>query len=418
MFERRHVFAACTALLLTEIGVFVFFVAGTHGLIIPQSKPTTTDFVSFYAAGRLADAGTPQLVYNRAAHYVAEQQATAPGIGDCVFYYPPVFLLLCAALARLPYLAAFILFEAATLGLFLLVMWRILDDRDWRIVIPVLAFPAVLWNIGVGQNALLTAAIFGAATLLVDRRPWLAGLLFGALCYKPHFALLVPVALVAGGRWRAFAAAAAGAAGLCLLSLMVFGWPAWHAFLTAFAGTPAIYATGKILFNLFITPFGAARLLGANQAVGYAVQAIATMAAAILIGIVWRRDVPLPIRAATLISATLIAVPLALFYDLVLASVGGAWLLRGDDKYRLPDWATAALALLYVLPLNPQGVAKIWHVPLGALIALGFAALVAAMALRGAAAPAGSSEGERRRALPGPGDLACRDMPLSTPSRF
>src|SRR5271156_1367741 len=143
------------------------------------------------------------------------------------FYYPPVFLLLCGALARLPYLTAFLVFEATTLGFYLLVLRRILGERSVAILVPLLAFPPVLWTIGLGQNGFLTAGLFGAATLLIDRRPTVAGLLFGALCVKPHFALLVPVALAAGGRWRAVAAAFASAAALCLLSLAVFGWQTW-----------------------------------------------------------------------------------------------------------------------------------------------------------------------------------------------
>ena len=53
---------------------------------------------------------------------LAEQRATAAGIEYRFFYYPPVFLLLCAALARLPYLVAFLVFETATLALCLIVM--------------------------------------------------------------------------------------------------------------------------------------------------------------------------------------------------------------------------------------------------------------------------------------------------------
>ncbi|HUC11004.1 MAG TPA: hypothetical protein VL985_11355 [Stellaceae bacterium] len=69
---------------------------------------------------------------------------------------------------------------------------------------------------------------------------------------------------------------------------------------------------------------------------------------------VWRRDLPLPIHAASLIEATLVAAPLALFYDLVLAGVAVAlavvaWLLRADGGYRLPQPAKPILAVLYVL---------------------------------------------------------------------
>ena len=130
---------------------FFFLVAGTHGLIVPLATPTSTDFVSFYAAGALADSGTPELAYDQAAHDAAEHRATAAGIEYRFFFYPPVFLLLCAVLARLPYLMAFLVFEGATLALCLIVMREILAERGWSVVIPVLAFPATFWTLGLGR---------------------------------------------------------------------------------------------------------------------------------------------------------------------------------------------------------------------------------------------------------------------------
>ena len=101
---RSRVLAYGGILLVLEAAIFVFLVAGTHGLVVPLGQPTTTDFVSFYAAGDLADSGTPAAAYDQAAHYAAEERTTQPGIGYQFFYYPPVFLMLCAALARAPYL--------------------------------------------------------------------------------------------------------------------------------------------------------------------------------------------------------------------------------------------------------------------------------------------------------------------------
>lgn len=100
----------------------------------------------------------------------------------------------------------------------------------------------------------------------------------------------------------------------------------------------AVYASGRIPFGGFVTPFGAAMLLGAKGTLAGIVQAGATVAAAGFVAWVWRRGLPLPIRAASLVSATLVAVPLALFYDLVLAGIASAWLLRGETKYCLPEW--------------------------------------------------------------------------------
>ena len=112
--DRRRITAYCAILLSIEVSGFLFLIAGTYGLIVPLPAPTSTDFVSFYAAGSLAEAGTPELVYDQAAHHAAEERATAPGVEYRFFYYPPIFLLLCAPLARLSYLVAFVVFEAAT----------------------------------------------------------------------------------------------------------------------------------------------------------------------------------------------------------------------------------------------------------------------------------------------------------------
>ena len=381
-FDRDRVLAYCRILLVVETAVFLFVVAGTYGLIVPLAGPTTTDFVSFYAAGALADSGTPELAYDQTAHSAAEQHATAAGIEYRFFYYPPVFLLLCAAFAHLPYLTAFVVFEAATLALCLIVMRRILAEEGWSAILPVLAFPPVFWALGLGQNSFLTAALFGAGTLWIDRRPILAGLCFGALCYKPHFALLVPVALLAGRHWRALGAALGSTVTLCGLSLIVFGWQTWDGFLAAAAGSHATYASGRINFGGFVSPFGGVLLAGGTPNAAYLAQAAATLGAGLLVAFVWRRGLPLPVRGATLAAATLVAIPVALIYDLMLAVIAAVWLVR--DPLGLAGWEKLALAMLFVLSIVPPGLAEAWHIPTGPIVASALLALTAVHALASA----------------------------------
>ncbi|HYP38487.1 MAG TPA: glycosyltransferase family 87 protein [Stellaceae bacterium] len=377
--DHGRIVSYCGILLAIEISCFLFLVAGTHGLITPLSAPTSTDFVSFYAAGSLADAGTPELVYDQAAHGAAEERATESGVEYRFFYYPPVFLLLCAPLARLPYLVAFLVFEGATLILYLIVVRSILDECSFAGLVPILAFPAVFWTLGLGQNAFLTAALFGAGTLCIDRRPIAAGLLFGALCYKPHFGLLVPVALAAGGHWRAFIAAFAAAAGLCLSSLMLFGWVTWSDFFTTVAASHATYESGRVAFGGLVSPFGAVLLLGGNSTTAYAVQAGATLSAGLLVGFVWRSGHALPIRAATLAAATLVAIPVILIYDLMLAAVAVVWLVSARNGDELRVWEKVALAGSFLLLLDPRDFAEVSHVPVAPLVGV---ALIVAVATR------------------------------------
>jgi hypothetical protein len=39
--DRRRIFAYCLIALIVEIVVFLYLIAGTHGLIVPLSKPTS-----------------------------------------------------------------------------------------------------------------------------------------------------------------------------------------------------------------------------------------------------------------------------------------------------------------------------------------------------------------------------------------
>ena len=392
--DRRRIRAAGAILLALQLGGFAFIVAGTHGWIVPLPRPTTTDFVSFYAAGALANEGKPALAYDHAAHLAAEERATAAGIEYQFFNYPPVFILLCAVLARLPYLVAFVLFEGATLVLYLFVACRILGERSGTALVALCAFPMVFWNIGLGQNAFLTAGLFGAATLLIDRRPIPAGLMFGALCYKPQFGLLVPLALAAGGQWRAFAAAGAAVVALVLASLALFGAGTWQTFVATVGGSHETYESGRILFAGMANTFGAARLLGAAPPLAYALQIAASLAAAALVVLFWRRRPSLPTRAATLAAAALVAAPLALLYDLMLGVIAAAWLVRDRNAPAALGWEITALAAVYLVLYGTsvflaveRGLVERWNVPVFPLAAIAFVAIAGARARREMAAP-------------------------------
>ena len=339
-------------------------------LSVEMHRPLPSDFVSFYAAGSLAVSGAPRLAYDPIAHYQAEQDATAAGMTYVFFFYPPIFLVLCAALAPLPYVAAFVIFQIATLTFFIAVVRRILRVSDWAWCIPLLAFPPVFWAVGLGQNAFLTAALFGLGTLLIDDRPILAGIAFGLLCYKPHFGLLVPVALFAGRRWTAFFAAAATVACATAVSVGLFSWTTWRDYLIAFSASRTVYESGRIVLGGFVTPFGAARLMGVPPDIAYAAQAAVTVIGAACVFMVWRKNANLAIRSGVLIAATLLSVPLALLYDLVLLVIPIAWLVSLAKEGRFRRWERLALIGVYVIPLLSLPLGTELRLPIGPLAAV------------------------------------------------
>lgn len=377
---RGRVVAGGQILLLVQLTILVLLALWQHGVITDGPSKTSSDFVSFYAAGKLALAGTPALAYDQAAHFQMQQHFTVEGSPYQFFFYPPVFILLCAPLALLPYTVAFYVFELVTLAAFLLTMRSILRARGWSWIAPVLAFPAIFWTFGLGQNAFLTAALFGGFTLLIDRRPALAGLLLGLLCYKPHFGLLAPVGLVFGGHRRAFLAAGTTVAGLVVMSAILFGFDTWQAYLAAFAGSDAVYGAGRIDYAGMITPFGAARLLGFGPPVAYGVQAAMTAAMALLVGTVWRMSRDRTARGAVLLSATLMAVPVALLYDRLLLLVAIGWLVRAARHDGFRPWEKSVLLAVFLASLMEYGVGSAWGLPLGPLLSLSILGLAAGRA--------------------------------------
>jgi alpha-1,2-mannosyltransferase len=380
---RERVLAYATILAIVEMGLFAFCVAGAHGLIVALDHQPSTDFVSFHAAGALADAGTPWLAYDRAAHHAAEQAAIGMPTAYNYFYYPPVFLLICAPLAKLPYVTAFILFQAIGAAACFAALRLIRRDLPPAVF---LAFPGLWWAIGTGQNALLTAALFAAGTALIQRRPWLSGLCFGALCYKPHFGLLVPIALIAGGYWRTVLSAAATAVTLIGASIFLFGTATWAAFLRAAASSGDVYAAHAIFMGGLTSPYGVLMSEGAGPETAFAVQAVVTLFCACAVALVWRSRAAMPIKAAILLAATPVAVPVLMFYDLMLVFVALVWLsqvpMRGAAPLR-----SAVTALVFLLPLLSGNLSTQTHWMLAAVTASAAFGLTLAIAWRSIAPP-------------------------------
>lgn len=368
-------------LLIVEIVALIAIAAGTYGVYVPLEAPASTDFISFFAAGRLADLGTPALAYDPAHHRAMEQAVFGNAALPYAyfFFYPPTFLVVCAVLALIPwYLGAFAVWVIATGALFVAALKAIL--KDWRLTIAFLSFPAAAATVGIGQNALLTAGLIGFGTYFVDRKPVVAGLLFGALVYKPHLAMMIPVALLAGRNWRAVAAMAASALAVIAVSLAWFGTDTWQAFLADADAAAASFVSGRVGFAGLVSLFGAARLAGVGAVAAEAIQVVVALAGAAAVAVVWARRRSLPVRALVLIAAGLIAPPVILFYDLLPAAIAIAWLIVDARRTGFLPYEKFALIAIWFVPIVSRGAGIAWGVPLGPVATILLAALAVARA--------------------------------------
>jgi hypothetical protein len=348
----------------------VGWIALSDGLIDRNGKPLGTDFSNPYAAGTLALAGRPVDAYDPALQYAAEKAVF--GGRDVPFYgwhYPPFFFAVAVIVAALPYAWGLLIWLAASLAAYLAVIHAILPRSETLLV--ALAYPAVFVNIGHGQNGFLTAALLGGALHLLDRRPWLAGMLIGLLAYKPQFGVLIPLALLAGGRWTSIGAAAATVAALLAVSTVTLGGGIWQAFAdsTTFTQT-VVLETGGTGWEKIQSAFSAARMWGAGVPLAYAMQITLGLAVAASLIWLWQSDTAFDLKASALATASLLATPYVLDYDLVVLAVSIAFFARHGLAQGFRDYEISLLGAAWIMPLLSRGLAGTTGVPLGLIVLL------------------------------------------------
>jgi hypothetical protein len=311
-----------------------------HGWILgPGNLLSVTDFMVFWLAGHSALQGAAEAAYVPQLHHAAEAAMSGhPFAGQLPWRNSPVFFFVAAPLALLPYVLSFVLWVATSLAVYALVVWRI--ARTPLALVLACATPAVFINAICGQNGTLTAALMGAALLCLERRPVVTGILIGLICYKPQFGILLPIALAAGGYWRAFFAAAIACGVAVLASAFVFGANSWHEFIHYLPVTSnEILVLGINGFNKIQTIYGLMRWLGfGNGIAGMMQTGLACIAGAALFWL-WRHDVPLSLKAAALPIATLLVTPHLFMYDFTLLVVSFAFLYRQRPFDNLEFWS-------------------------------------------------------------------------------
>jgi alpha-1,2-mannosyltransferase len=375
--ERIRLVAA--AILCVAAACIVFLLVTAQGLVDLQGRPLGTDFSSFYAAGTYVLDGNAQAPYDLVRQHAREQAIFGAATPFYSWFYPPFFLFITAALALLPYGVALMTWQAVTLALYLLAIRAIIAasrPRDEGALLRgsgsrtelllALAFPAVLVNLGHGQNGFLTAALLGGGLVLLNTRPIAAGLLFGLLAYKPQFGLMIPLALAAGGYWRTFAAAAAAVALLAIAATAAFGFDVWRAFFdsTHFVRTVAL-EQGDLGWYKMQSLFAWARMWGAPIPLAYALQGAATVAVGAALAVLWRSAARFPLKAAGLCLATILATPYSFDYDMMVLAPAIAWLAADGLEFGFGPWEKTALAALWLVPLVARSTAEFSLVPLG-----------------------------------------------------
>jgi alpha-1,2-mannosyltransferase len=367
------------AVLIASVAGFLFLVVTAKGGVDLQGRPIGTDFANVYAAGTYVLEGNPDAPFDSLQQYTREQAIFGQSTQFYGWHYPPYFLFVAALLALMPYGLALFVWQAVTLVLYLLAIRAILKtfapdgeagtNPIWLLL--ALAFPAVLINVGHGHNGFLTAALLGGGLVCLDRRPLVAGILFGLLVYKPQFGLMIPVALAAGGYWRPFISAAITAVLLTVVTTLTFGVNVWHSFLVGAEFTrTVVLEQGDTGWHKIQSIFSWARMWGAPVPLAYGIQLVASLAIGVATAWLWRGKAPFPVKAAALCLAAMLATPYTLDYDMMVLAPAIAFLAADGFSRGFGPWQKTALAALWLVPLFARTVPEATFIPLGAPVML------------------------------------------------
>lgn len=299
------------------------------------SAPVALDFVQYWTASYMARTGEAAAAYDSSRFKEAEHALTGVGGPGHTWPYPPSALLLDWPLSLLPYFLSLAAWLAVTMGLYLLILYCIAPHP--LTLFWALAFFGTFENFYLGQNGFLSAALLGGGLLLLSRAPFLSGVLLGLLSFKPQIAPLIPLALLAGRRWRALAGSVVSAACLALGSLAVFGYGPWEFFFRNIPNFMDCLYNEASWFYKMPSIFSAGRLAGLSVRVAWGFQGLAMLASVILVGWLWGVKASPALRAAALITGILLFTPHIWFYDTCILAIPLAWIWwEGNTKGWLP----------------------------------------------------------------------------------
>jgi hypothetical protein len=335
--DPKHLLFAATLGIAAAVTLWFIY------LFVPLPNWLAADFKVFWIAGRLSD----PLVYDPSAVTAALRTMIETDLRP--FISPPTFLLAIEPFARMPLWPAFVLWTSIGLGLFFAASYRAAGKAS---LLAILAAPAFHWAAMVGQVTLIVGGFTYYGALLLSRRPVAAGLLFAcAALLKPQAALMVPVALVAGGHFRALAAAAVGGGVAAGLSILLQGPDLWAAWLNAIGEFMQLIRANGFIAN-GITPAALAHSEGTR---GAAEATIVAAGALLGLGCCWqafRRSDDPALRGGALVCGSLLCTPYALPYE-AASLVPAAAALLTMPKAR---WASLPAAAAICFPFSPLTV--------------------------------------------------------------
>ena len=250
-------------------------------------------------------------------------------------------------LGLVPYVPAAITWIAIGFCLYLAAVGAIIP-RFSTLAVAATA-PTARWAVFTMQTGFFTAALIGGSLVLLERRKVAAGTMLGLLIFKPHFAILFPVVLIAARQWRVLASAIVAMTALVVASLLAFGSETWIGFYRSLIDTSSVNLVGGNMGRPTIESFfGVVRSIGGSAELAWTCHAVVAATTALGVCWLWRRDdISYSLKASALSLGTFVVTPYLRGYDLVGLAIPFAFLVRSSlESGFLRGERTALVGLL------------------------------------------------------------------------
>ncbi|MGH6673756.1 MAG: glycosyltransferase family 87 protein [Xanthobacteraceae bacterium] len=362
--------AAAVFMVMLEISYLV--IAGLPPISKPWIDGTNfvlgRDFLNTWMGGRSAFFGGPAPWFDFHAYNAVLRQMLGGPYQTHYWSYPPHLMLFIWPFGLMPYLPAYIAWCVIGIALYLLACSTAIPRN--RLLFAAVA-PGVAVCIFFGQNGFYTSALLIGGLMCLDRRPVLAGILFGILTIKPQIGLLLPVVLLLERRWVTIAVAVATTAVLVAATSMIYGWNIWVEFWDKVIPQQQwLTVHGKgMLFTLVSSVFYGGRLMFLPLKVDWALQGVASaFAFGAIVWTYWKRRDP-ALSLALLVTATFLFTPYILNYDMVMFGFVVACLRDRPDNTKLDH---QLLVAMWSLPVSMMLSALVFF-PLAPVVLIAFA---------------------------------------------
>lgn len=327
---------------------------------ITPSEITTTlrggDFRIFWSTGYFVAQGDLAR-----AHDDASLKALPPlqhvGVGGNLALYPPSWLLLVEQLGALDFPMAWALYLWGSVALFLLGVGLAFRGTPYAVPLA-LGFGGFWLALDFGQNTLGLAGLYLLTLAALPKRELAGGVCLGLATVKPHLGVLIPLFLLLRRHVGAIFWALVVLGGLIALAAHRYGPDVWTDYVESLRKpVNRLLAFETVRPEAMISTYAGLRLAGLTATHALIGQGLVALLALKMMVSVCRRSYDPHLPFAATITATLLVLPHAYGYDLVLLVIPILVLIARAQKrgWRLEDWEAllpAYLAPFFVVALN------------------------------------------------------------------